>query len=241
MKTKTEPYRPVHDGIKSKTSNFRPDAEPTKSEPYYIKESDYRDVCGVHQLALQYLQKIAVDFAKLNLSKLTMPELQIFATRDFKNTRNRYFQNIEADISKLQLGSDIIKENMRVGTAEVFKEFENKTMQNLDNFQRLDFSSGRYHHLSVSNYTIQNGEVLFTDDNRKNIKDVFCTIYIDLPVKERFVQIQEEVFKGLKELKVMLIENHVGSLFSVPGDPGLYDEDGTEVFSDKEFVQYIEK
>ena len=206
-------------------------------EPYFVNQSDFRNICGVYSLALQYLQKIAADFQTLKVGAITMKDLEEIASRNFSGIKRRYNAIIEADL--INVKSDIVRENMMAGVPEKFQEFQNKVLKNLENIQHCSNSCGQNYPLSVSNYTVSDGgEISFTDINKEFLKTEFCTTHIDSDAKQKFAQLQEATFKNLQELKKMLIENKAGDLL---GPGALFDESRLEIFCDKETVKYILK
>lgn len=227
--------------IRAAVKNFA-DAEPKEKITYFVKEVYLRGICGVHQLALQYLQKIAADFRTLSIGSITMEDFEQIAARNLKTIKQKFYQTIESDINNIK--SEIIRANLLAGVDETFTEFKNNSESNLTAFQSLAFSDGKHYPLSVNHFTVKDGIITFTDDNRELLKNQFCTVYISNPEQERYVSLMEETLKGLSELKKMLISNNVGNLFSISGvEVGVYDEGREDVIiaGGSEFVQYIEK
>jgi len=215
------------------------DQEPIKKpEPYYTNENDLRNICGVHTLALQYLNKIAIDFKLLSLGNIAMSDLQQLERRDFKDIKAKYFKNIESDIENVK--SEIVRANLMAGVEETFRDFQTKTETNITAFQAIAFFASKHYPLSVNHFTVKDGIVTFSDENKEFLKNEFCTVFIDLPAKQKFLRLQDETLKGLQELKKMLVENNIGSLFSQPGDVGLFDEGREDVIiGDPEFVEFV--
>lgn len=217
------------------------DKDPKPKIEYYFKAVLYRDLCGLHSRALLFLQKVAEDFKTLELGLITNKDISEIGAGNFTDIKSRYYQKIESNISKLELSSELIKENMRAGVDETYFVFQKQTENNLTNFNGASYVSEKhYPQLSVSNFTVKDGIITFSDENKEFLKNEYCTVYIQNPAQEKFIKLQDETLKGLQELKKMLIENNVGSLFSSSGDVGLFDEGREDVIiGDPEFVEFI--
>jgi uncharacterized protein (DUF1778 family) len=211
-------------------------------EPYSIKEFLLRDLTAVYRLALQYLKNIAAEYSSLSIGPITMAELQQIADINFTDIKKRFYATIESDVSNVK--SKIVIANLLAGVEETFKEFKTNSERNISEFQAVGFMGGKAFHMEIQYYTIIEGVVSFTDADRERLKQKYCCIYLDLPAKEKYVQLMEETFTGLCELKRMLVENNIGNVFSEPGvQVGMFDENDHDiVIADARlWVEYIQK
>lgn len=221
---------------------FKSVEQVANKEPYSVKEFLLRDLTAVYRLALQYLKNIAADYSSLSIGPVTMEELQQILDRDFTAIKKRYYSTIETDIENVK--SEIVRANLLAGVEETFNKFKTNSVRNIADFQAVGFFGGKSFQMEIQYYTVSDGIISFLDSDRERLKQKYCCIYLDIPAKEKYIQLTEETFAGLCELKKMLIENNVGRVFSEPGvQVGMFDENDHDiVIADaREWVEYIQK
>ena len=211
-------------------------------ELYSVKEFLLRDLTAVYRLALQYLKNIAVDYSSLSIGPIKMAELQQISDRNFTDIKKRFYATIESDVSNVK--SEIVRANLLAGVEETFTEFKKNSERNIADFQAVGSMGGKSFQMEIQYYTFSDGIISFLDSDRERLKQKYCCIYLDIPAKEKYIQLLEETFAGLCELKKMLVENNVGLLFSIPGEQvGMFDENDHDIViaDGREWVEFIKE
>ena len=214
--------------------------ENTEKKVYSVKERYYLDLIGVHQRALQYLKNIATDFLELSLGAMTVRDLEEISRNEFTNIKIRFYDNVDAEITAVK--NPILRANITAGVSETYNDFERKTRDNILKFVFTSDYLGQQYPLQIDHYSVTAGDVVFSVKNMEYLKEKYATVYIDTPEKEHFAQLMEQTFKGLTELKAILVKNNVGVLFAIPGDLGLFDEGREDVIiAAPDWIEYIEQ
>jgi hypothetical protein len=204
-------------------------------EPYYFNAVMFKMICQLHESSLKHYAAIADSFLLLNFGPITLTDFQQIEAQNFSSIQKRFFEGIEDNIQKLNLTNDFVKNNLRSGTDEPYNIFHEKASMSLENI-RYSKSQGPPLPLSVNNYTLKNGTVTFTDENREKIKADHCTTRLDSDTRKHFAALAESTLKNLQELKAILINNNAGNLF---GRSACFDEDSEQVWLDKETLKYV--
>jgi len=204
-------------------------------EPYFYNKLLYKSICQLHESTLKHFQSIATDFKELNFGNITKEDFARITAGNFSELHQRYFKEIESNIDKLGLTNQFVRENMKNGSEVPYNDFHSKTLKNLDNIQ-FSKSHGPAMPLSITNYTLKNGMVTFTDLDRERIKNNHCIVNLDTDTRRQFAKLAEETFENLKKLKAILVKDNSSLLF---GRNALYDEDTEEVWMDKETLHFI--
>ncbi|MBK7628104.1 MAG: hypothetical protein IPJ16_13075 [Bacteroidales bacterium] len=228
MKTKTEYYRPSHT------------KEP---EPYFVNEVTYKLWNEIHQSSLCWLQAIASDYRGLSFGNITAAELSDCLARNLTAIKSRFNRRIDDNIAKIGIDNDYIINNLRAGTSDPLVLFEEKLIKNLEmiDFDRKSFQSLGSYNISVSNYTIKDGNITFTEENKKRIREIYCTTYINSDAQRHFLKLAETTLGNLHTLKAILQKNGVENLF---GYGNLFEVTATipeTIYFNKELLKRITK
>ena len=204
-------------------------------EPYYFNKLLFNGICQLHASELRHYQAIATDYKILDFGNITIQDFLDIESSNFSNIEKRFFENIEENIAKLNLSNEFVKNNLRNGSEIPFNDFREKTLANLDS---IDFNKkhGPPMPLSIQNYTLRNGTLTFTDEDRERIKNNHCITLLDTDTRRQFAHLAEQTFENLKKLKAILVKDNSSLLFGVKA---CFDEDTEQVYFDKETLKYI--
>jgi hypothetical protein len=230
----------VSETIRAAIKNLADQEPKPEKVTHLLKESYFRNICSVHSMALPHLKRIAEAFKKLDIGPISLADMEMIEARDFTEIKTRYNTRIESGVP--ENASNLVRNNLLIGSEEGFFEFQTISLNTIQSFDNIGYFMGIYYPLSAKHFTIQNNEVTFTDENREFLKSEYCTIYLETPDQFRFVELQEQGLKILTELKALLLKHNTGSLFSTPGDMGLFDEGREDVIiGAPEFVEFIKE
>jgi hypothetical protein len=263
--TKREPWRPVHNGLKSQTVNLRtsPDENDilkqaaeklsqqtgekenvSKTIIEAVKQFKDQQPYFVDELIYQNNCKIYTE-ALVYFQKLAdqFDTLGIgHVTSDFmRKISNRNFTGIK------ELVDDHIAENLKSFTnKEIIDDLRLKAEHPYLKFLihgdltviEIDIIRRKHPEIELiaDNFTIENGIVSFTDDSKARLKEK-STIRIDTQAKREFQQLTETTLENLQALKVVLNRNGVDSIF---GDGNLFSDAGGIILN-KKIMKFITK
>jgi hypothetical protein len=230
----------VSETIRAAIKNMA-DQEPKPAKiTHLVKESYFRNICSVHSMALPHLKRIAEAFKLLDIGSISPSDMEQIEARNLNEIKTRYNTRIESGVP--ENCSNLVRNNLLIGSEEDFSEFQAIVLDVIQSFVNIGYFMGTYYPLFVKHFTIQNDEVTFTDENKEFLKSEYCTVYLEIPDQFRFVELQEQGLKILTELKSLLLKHNIGSLFSTPGDIGLFDEGREDVIiGAPEFVEFIKE
>lgn len=183
-----------------------------EQEPYSVNEYLYGNLIELHNRALGYYSRIATGYQGLKLGDLNIEILQKIASGDLGEIEKQFFDNIESNIECLGVTNELIKQNMRQGTEVPWEQFKESVRVNMANINRVTQSMPGVP-LDINNYTLDNGVLKFTIEDKEKLKQRYCTTYLDSPAKQEFAKLCEDILKQLDELKVILARNGIKSTF----------------------------
>lgn len=214
LQSRKENFRPSHNsGLKSvQTSYPNRNQEPANQEPYFVNETLHQNLCEIHNRALTFYRGLCDSYSTLKLGPITIEVLRRITDNDLAEIEQKVYSDIEGTLAKLKIENEILLNNLSTGMDEPLNKFKKSVEINLAHLQRVRQSQPELT-LDISNYSIVNGEILFSDLNKQRIREKYCVIYIDNPQKAHFVEVAENIMKGLIELKAILARNNIKSLF----------------------------
>lgn len=242
MKTKTEPYRPVHSGNlqSTKSEDVRASLhvdKPADQEPYFVDELAYQNNCKFYSELLEYFKKIAAEYPTLEIGELSPGVLQQIANNDYSEIEKRVKENIEASLKATGVTNSTVLSNLRKGTDQPFAWFKIHT-----NLALLEIGRIRGAHPQIiftpAVFSIQGGAINFTDTDKSRLKNEYCTIRIDTPEKKHFAELAQTTLENLQKLKGSLLKNNVSNIF---GSECLFQESGDNILMGKEILKFIKK
>ena len=233
----------VSETIRAAIKNMA-DQEPKPAKVgYFIHERYYQDLINIHSRAIQDLKRIAKDFQTLSIGFITLVDLkEMIESINFKNIQGRYFEAINKDLDKIE--SRVLRSKMSEDTESAFLEWKQQAENDITAFRERASYANKSYTLLLSHFTVKDGEILFTPENEEFIKLTYCTVFVDNPIKERFVELLESCLKDMNEMKAILNRNNIGLLFSLPGvEVGCYDEgnDDIVIANGREYVAFIKE
>lgn len=204
-----------------------------------FKEQLYKNLIAVHQLALKPLQGIVEVFKQLQIG-ITMKDIQQIRGRDYANIKTRFLKSYEAEM-KTYGRSQLLREHLSALIEQKFEAFKAEAEVALKRFEDSRFFAGEtFTEVAVENFSLDEGEIKFSDFDKERIKANFCTISINTPEKEEFYKLLFQGHEILSRLKEIIVANNICPLFSIPGEIGIYDESREDVLvSGLEYVEFI--
>jgi len=205
--------------MKSETKNIRSGlvtnnltSKPADQEPYFTNEFLYRNIQDIHNLALKYYSAMAAGYLSLKIGDITMQILQKIVSNDLAEIEQKFYADIEKNIERLGIKNELVRQNMRSGTDLPLLQFKQLVETNRGHISRV-MQSQPGTPLDVANYSLKDNVLSLTDEDKQRIKLRYCTVFVDSPAKQNFVNIAENIVKELEELKVILIRNGIKQTF----------------------------
>ena len=233
----------VSETIRAAIKNLA-DQEPKPAKVgYFIHERYYQELINIHSRALQDLKRIAKDFQTLSIGFITSIDLEeMIEGNNFKYIQARYIEAINKDLDKIE--SQVLRSKMSEDIDDTFLAWKLQTESDITAFRERAFYANKSYTLLLSHFTVKDGEILLTPENEEFIKVTYCTVFVDNPIKERFVELLESCLKDMSEMKAILNRNNIGLLFSLPGvEVGCYDESNDDIViaNGREYVAFIKE
>ena len=159
---------------------------------------------------------------------------------NFTNLEKKYFTSITTDLEKFNLTNEFVKASLLDGTEISWTIFKANTLKNLAD---IDYVAHRPNwtniRLDINIYTLENGELSFTDSDRLRVKEKYCLTFIDSEPKREFLRMTLETLDRLKQLQVILLKNGFFDLFGKDGALFNVLADTEELVFDREVLKYI--
>ncbi|MEI6049108.1 MAG: hypothetical protein WCS03_09445 [Bacteroidota bacterium] len=216
--------------------------------PYFVNNYLLKQICSLHTISLPCFSGIASDFKLLNFGNITIEDFENILGSNFKDIEQRFYGEIRKNIARLGIENETICNNLIAGTEAPLLEFKNRTLKNLEdiNYNRRPTPDNVHNYLSIQNYTLIDGDVLFTDLDKQRIQEKYCTINLDTPIKSQVVKITDEILKGVDELKIILSRNNIRTIFGYGEVFEICDIDGENgieqtVFFNRQILNLINK
>ncbi|MEI6048841.1 MAG: hypothetical protein WCS03_08075 [Bacteroidota bacterium] len=208
------------------------------AEPYFVNEVLFKSICELHSEALPLFQRITAGHATLEIGELKANVLKQIFNRNFADIEKSVNADIDENVKNSHLTNKIFISNLRKDAEEPFGMFLPRTRIALQEIAAL---SSKYTgiEIDIDTYSIKDGVVSFTDNDKARIKEKYCTIYIDSDSKRNFLKLAEETLLKLQALKAILLKNGINNLF---GHENLFSEIDTEgIILNKSIMKFITK
>lgn len=212
-----------------------------EQEPYSVNSYLYSNLIEIHNRALGYFAGFATGYQALKIGNVSMDILQRISNNDLADIEKIYFDRIEANIERLGQTNEIIKENMRRGTEVPWNQFKQSVENNINNLQRVRQSQPDIaDQLDISNYSLDNGVLKFTAEDKEKLRQRYCTVYLDTPAKKEFAKLCEDILKQLDELNIILVRNGMKSVFGYKNVFEIHESaEAQTIFFNKDFLKHI--
>ncbi|MCK9282319.1 MAG: hypothetical protein M0P71_17015 [Melioribacteraceae bacterium] len=198
------------DGLSSRKENVG-DKE-KKPEPYFINTRYLHDLIEIHTRALSFYNGMAVSYKTLELEPLTPAIFQQLEYNDLAEMKQKYFARIESELDKAGIKNEQIRINMREGTDKPWHDFVTSIEKNIGLIAMVQSHQPDVK-IDLNSYSIENGEIMFTEADKEKIKLNRASVYLDSAAKEKYAMLCQTIIGDLAKLRIILKENGIKETF----------------------------
>jgi len=238
LETKRENAIPKrNEGLQSKTENL---TGPKVKDPYYIDDYALGRLTEIHKRARSYYDGMAQSYQELGLGPIDMNVLQKLQDGDLVEFKKQFFDRIEKELDKFNVKIEEVRENWKKGTNIPYDKFETSIELNRKHLERVRGMEPNIE-LDLNNFSLDNGEVLFTDEDIERMRLKKVAVYLDNAAKQEFVIIAENILNDLTKLKTIMERNGLKYIFGRNQIFEIHDSYGEQKISfNKKIVNQIQ-
>jgi len=197
--------------------------------PYYFNEFRYKEAVKANEFAFGHYSEIVKAYNKLNLGPMSIELLGILEYGGENDIREKYFTAVEENLNCLGVTNQPLRELQMRGCEGPFNDFMNVLTLRRSLLQRTRQSYQNNVPIEPHHFSIVDGELRFTPEDREKIKEFFA-IYLNTEEKKNFVALVDSFLEQYKQIKEVLVKNKChgvwgpGNAFNVQNDEIIFEK-----------------
>lgn len=166
-------------------------------------ENNFKEVLTDLRQYRPVLNLVKQTYENLDIGSFDNAVLKQITENGIIGIEKTYFEKCESDFKNMNTSNQTIKQNVLNGIDEVFNDFRGATNQ-FKKFKPETYSRTQY--LKPSQISFENGIFYISDEDRENIYENGCRIYLEKEVElydniNKLIEAYKNVSKYLNELQ----------------------------------------
>ena len=206
--------------------------------PYSFDGYKYNQCVEANKFAFNHYAEIVKAYQKLNIGDVTIEQLGTLEFSGEDIVKQKYFTAVEENLTSLGVTNQALRDLQMKGCEGPFTDFMNILTLRRSLLQRTRQSyQGLNVPIEVHNFSIVDGELQFTAEDKESIKECF-EIRLNTQVKKDFVVLVDSFIEQYKKIKEVLVKNKCHGVW---GRGNAFNVDRDEIIFEKQAINLIKE